>query len=280
MKKYLVLGLTLMLSACSKVPAGYTGIKVDLLGSDKGVQAQEVGVGRYWIGFNEELYLFPNFTQNYVWTADSREGSEDNESISFQSTEGLDLNTDIGISYHIEPSKTSDIFTKYRKGIDEITNIFLRNMVRDALVNRASAMDVEDIYSKGKTKLIKQVQEDIVAQVEEQGIIIEKIYWIGKIRLPKEVTDAITAKITATQRASTRQNEVAEAKAKADKAIEAARGRAKSKSIEAKADAEAIRLKGKALNEYPNVIKLEYVNKWNGVEPQVKGSATPIVDMR
>ncbi|TON81215.1 transposase, partial [Vibrio parahaemolyticus] len=57
------------MTGCSKITAGHVGIKVNLLGGDKGVQAEEVGVGRYWVGVNEELYSFPTFSQNYVWTA-------------------------------------------------------------------------------------------------------------------------------------------------------------------------------------------------------------------
>ena len=40
-------------AACSYVPAGNVGIKVNLLGGDKGVDSEVLGVGRYWIGWNE-----------------------------------------------------------------------------------------------------------------------------------------------------------------------------------------------------------------------------------
>jgi len=57
-----------------KVEAGYVGIRVDLLGTDQGVSNDEVGPGRYWIGINEDLYRFPTFAVNYVWTQDPNEG--------------------------------------------------------------------------------------------------------------------------------------------------------------------------------------------------------------
>ena len=47
-----------------KVPAGNVGIKVYLLGGEKGVDAEQKGPGRYWIGWNEDLYLFPTYKQN------------------------------------------------------------------------------------------------------------------------------------------------------------------------------------------------------------------------
>lgn len=51
---------------CSKVEAGHVGVKVYLLGRDKGVDSEVLGVGRYWIGWNEDLYLFPTYQQTKV----------------------------------------------------------------------------------------------------------------------------------------------------------------------------------------------------------------------
>ena len=129
----LVMCSMLLFSAtgCSKVPAGNVGVKVYLLGKSKGVDMEILPVGKYWIGVNEELYLFPTFQQNYVWTKSPKEGSPDDESLTFQTVEGLSVNADVGISYHLDPDKIPTIFQKYRRGIDEITNIFMRNVVRD-----------------------------------------------------------------------------------------------------------------------------------------------------
>ena len=98
MKKILLALVILSLTACSDVPSGYTGIKVNLLGSDKGVDSQELGTGRYWIGMNEKLFIFPMFTQTQVWTKDKNEGSPNDDSITFQTVEGLEVNADLGIT--------------------------------------------------------------------------------------------------------------------------------------------------------------------------------------
>jgi regulator of protease activity HflC (stomatin/prohibitin superfamily) len=235
---FVIVGLIIFINL-SKVPAGNVGIKVYLLGGSKGVESEELGVGRYWIGINEELYLFPTFTQNYVWTKDKNEGSENDESITFQTAEGLSVNADVGISYHIDPVKVNMIFQKYRRGITEITDIFLRNMVRDAFNVCGSTVEVESAYGVGKAKLIQQVQDMVVAQVQPIGIEIEKIYLIGNMRLPDQVIQALNAKISATQKAQQRENEVREATAEAEKKIAAADGEAKSILRVAEAQAQA-----------------------------------------
>ena len=106
------------LAACSKVPVGNVGVKVFLLGGEKGVDSVELTPGRYYIGIIEELFLFPTFTQNYVWTKDPAEGSPNDESITFQTVEGMNVGADVGISYAVNGEKVSTIFEKYRKGID------------------------------------------------------------------------------------------------------------------------------------------------------------------
>jgi len=264
---------------CSKVPAGHVGVKVYLLGTDKGVDHEELDVGRYWIGWNEELYLFPTFTQNYVWTKNPAEGSPEDESITFQTKEGLEVNGDFGISYHIEKDKVSLIFQKYRRGIEEITDVFLRNMVRDALNEVGSKHTVEYIYGEGKAALMDSVESIVRAQVEPIGIVIEKIYVIGSFRLPETVVDALNAKIEAKQRAEQRENELREAEAEAKKKVAAAEGEAKSMLIKAEAEAKALRLKNSAIT--PNLIKYEAIQKWDGKMPTYTGGgAVPFIDVK
>ncbi|HGW5898116.1 TPA: SPFH domain-containing protein, partial [Pseudomonas aeruginosa] len=104
-----MLCLLAVLAGCSKVPAGNVGVIVNLYGSEKGVETREVGTGRYWVGVNEELYLFPTFTQTETW------GGE--EAISFQTVEGMKVGGAVGITYSVSPDKVTTLFQKYRAGI-------------------------------------------------------------------------------------------------------------------------------------------------------------------
>jgi regulator of protease activity HflC (stomatin/prohibitin superfamily) len=255
------------LASWQKVPAGHVGVHVYLLGGEKGVDSVQRPVGRHFIGWQQEMYLYPTFTQNYVWTKGVDPGSEGDESISFQDRQGLEINADIGIAYNVDPSQVTDLFQKYRKGVDEITDTVLRNYVRDALNTEASVMIVEDIYGAGKSGLMDRATDRVKKQVEPFGIRIEKIYWIGAQRLPAGVQAALNAKIEATQKAQQRENEVAQAKAEADKAREEARGVADATLLRAQAEAEAIRIRGEALRDNPALVDLTVAEKWNGTLP-------------
>ena len=279
MKKLFVVLFALFLVACSDVPSGYVGIKINKLGSDKGVDNQTIPVGRYWLSWNEQLFIFPMFTQTQVWTKDMAEGSPNDDSMTFQTVEGLNVNTDIGITYSLEPSKVPVIFQKYRKGVSEITNTVLRSMVRDALINSASTKQIESVYGVGKAELIAEVEDMVRKQCADIGINIEHVYWIGSLRLPESIEESINNKAKASQMTAQREQEIQQSKAEADKKIAEARGDSESTLLRANAEAQAIVIKGKAIAENPQIIELSRIEKWDGRLPttMIPNSAVPFL---
>ncbi len=268
------------LTACEKVPAGNVGVKVFLLGSEKGVDTEELSPGRYWIGYNEELHIFPTFAQNYVWTQDENEGSPNDESITFQSVEGMNVGADVGITYRVDPAMVSDLFQRYRLGVEEITDVHLRNAVRTALVNEASTMKVRMIYGSGKSGMLAQATKVVTEQFAPLGIIVEKVYWIGGFRLPDSVVASINSEIRATAEARQRENEVAEAIAAAQKVREIAAGDADAILTVATAQAKANKLLAASIT--PEVTAYIATQKWDGVLPTFVsggGGAIPMIQL-
>lgn len=270
----LVVG-SMQLQGCSRVDAGYVGVKVNLLGSNKGVDSEVLGVGRYWIGINEELYLFPTFKQTVEWKSNSNASG----AFQFQSKEGLSLSADIAMSYTINPEMVSTLFQTYRKGIDEITSIYLYSVVRDTIVQKAALRMAEDLYGgEGKNKFVADVTEEVTKKMKPVGINIDYIAIVGNVWLPRQVVDAIDAKVKAGQEAARREMEVASARAEAEKAVATAEGEARSKKAIADANAYAILREAEAQNEANKLlsrsitrelIDYELANKWNGVMPSV-----------
>lgn len=273
MRKKLAVGLisvvALGLQACSQVPAGYRGVIVNLYGSDKGVSEQSVGVGRYFLGWNSELYLFPTFLQNYSW--------KDDQAITMQTSEGLSIRTDAGITYNIQPDNVVKVFTKYRLGIDEITNTFLHNMVRDAMNEVSSTMTVEQIYGEQKSAFIEKVNMIVKKQAAETGIEVDKIYLVGSFELPANVIESINTKIQASQNAMKVQNEVATARAEAQKTIVQAQAQGQQVLINAESQAKANRILAESLT--PEFVEYQKILRWDGVLPQVT-NGTPFLNIK
>jgi len=256
----IVVFLFMFISSLTFVQPGYVGVVVNLFGDKKGVDDIELSVGAHLVPPWKTVYRFPTFEQNYCW-----EGSHD--CFHFQTQEGLGVHADIGISYRIRPGSVHEIFTRYRRGIDEITHVFLRNYIRDGLNKSASRYKIEDLYSEGKEKFLDDVQLHVKEDLQEIGIDVSRIYIIGTFHFPDTVVAALNRKIEAMQRAEQRENELREAEAEARKIMAAARGKSESILIEAKAQAEANRMLAESLTE--GLIKQKAVDKWDGTLPKV-----------
>lgn len=258
-----------ILVGCGQVPAGYRGVMVNLYGSDKGVADQSVGVGRYYTGWNTELYLFPTFLQNYSW--------KDEQAITMQTSEGLSIKTDAGITYIIKPENIVKVFSKYRLGIDEITNTFLHNMVRDAMNEVASTMTVEQIYGAQKESFIRKVNDIVKGEAVENGIEVEKIYLVGSFDLPESVVNSINSKIQASQNAMKVENEVATARAEAQKTIVDAQAKGQQILINAESQAKANKILADSLTK--EFVQYQAILRWNGELPKMTGSsAVPFIN--
>lgn len=277
MKNLLLLLGILSLTGCSweRVDPGYVGVKVYMLGGNKGVDHEVLGVGRYTIGMNEKLFTFPTFQQNYVWSDSKYEGdgSERNhpdaidESIEFGAAQGVDVHANVGISFHVDKEHIAEVFQTYREGLTEIRNIPLRNAVRDSFAREGASYSVEDLYSAKKAVLMNTVLADVRKQFTPLGIVVDSLAIVGNFKLPANVTAALNAKVQATQKAEQAQNEVAEAHAEANKLREAAQGIADSNKI-------------KAASITPSLLEWERIQKWDGVLSQFQGgNVTPMVSI-
>lgn len=273
----LVIGSVMGIRSCTTVPAGHVGIRFNLYGNDKGVENEVVGPGRYFLSMNEKMYELPTFQQTYVYNNDPNEGSKNDESFTFQTKEGLAVNADVGVTYHIDEKKANILFQTYRQGILEIQAGPLRNIIRDAFNMHASKVPVESAYGEGKTILMDSVQLYVKNFFEPYGLIIDRLYLVGSFRLPAQVLAALNAKIEATQIAQRYENEVAQATAEAQKKIAIARGDSASMVTRASGEAQAMKLKQQTLSEL--LIRYETAKRWDGQLPTVTGGSIPMISM-
>lgn len=272
--------LLMLSTACSYsyVRPGNVGVLVNLRGSDKGVNHQIVGVGKYYIGANKELYQFPTYLQNYNYTKSANEGKPVDESFTFQDKQGMSINSDAGISYQFMSDKIDFIFQKFNKGPEEITNVFLRSVIRDSFNRAASTRSIEELYGPGKSTFINEVQADVQKQALAYGIKVDRLLLINELRLPKEISDAINAKNMADQKSQQAVNELKITQAEVAKTVAKAEGDARATIVKANADATAYKVVNSSLT--PMLIEKMRIEKWRGDYPQVLGSnAMPLFNL-
>jgi len=265
---------------CTRIGPGYAGIKVDLYGSQKGVEDYPVKTGMVWFNpITTEVHTFPTFMQQAIWTADKQEASPIDESVTFNSIEGSSVNVDVSLAYQIEPEKIPHIFVKLRKDADYITHVYMRAKVRDAMNRHASTMKVTDIFGAKKEFLLKEVKKDLDSELIPEGFKIDMVSFISKFRVDPSVEQSINMTITATQKAIEAENKVKQSEAEALQAVAVAKGKSEAIIMTAKANAEANELLSKSLTL--ELVQYQALQKWDGKLPQVTGTgAMPFIDIK
>jgi regulator of protease activity HflC (stomatin/prohibitin superfamily) len=225
-----------------------------------------------------QIVEFPTYVQTVKWTRDVNEGRSANEEMSFNSKEGMDIYSDVSLSYAIDPKRVPDFYVKYRvTDMDLFTHGILKDIVRNSLNQVASTYTVEQIYGEGKTEFLDKVQRRIQAQVDPVGIGIQQFGFIGAPRVPQVIATAITGKAQAIQDAERARNELAQTQAEAAKQVAQAEGEAKASVTRAQGEAEANRIRQSSIT--PQLLQLRtlenqraLIDRWNGQLPSVETS--------
>ncbi len=266
----------------TRIDAGHVGIKVKLAGSDRGVQDMPIVTG--WVFFNpatEQIVVFPTNVQNVVWTQSPHEGKPYDESITFSSSEGVNINADIGLSFHIDPSLAPKLYGRFRQNdMAQLADGYMRNTVREAFNDVASKMPVQEIYGVGKSTMLSNVTQKCKDVFAKDGIIIDQLTINGALRLPQNVADAINRAMEATQNALQSKNKVAQVEAEATQAITQAHGAAEAARQKAQGEADALLIRARAeaqaneiirLSMTPSVLQYRALEHWDGKLPTFAG---------
>jgi regulator of protease activity HflC (stomatin/prohibitin superfamily) len=294
-KRFLTFGAVvalLLFAGCemtTRVDAGHVGIRVKLAGSDRGVQDMPVVTG--WVFYNpisEQIVIFPTSVQNVVWTSNPHEGRPVDESITFSSSEGVNVNADIGLSFHIEPSLAPKLYGRFRQNdMMELADGYVRNTVREAFNDVASKIPVQDVYGAGKSKMLADVSQKCRDVLGKDGFVIDQLTINGALRLPQNVADAINRAMEATQNAIQSENRVRQVKAEAEQAITKATGAAEAARQEAQGEGDALLIRARSeakaneiirLSMSASVLQYRALEHWDGKLPTYNGGgALPLL---
>jgi regulator of protease activity HflC (stomatin/prohibitin superfamily) len=267
-------------ASVTRIGAGYVGIEVLLSGSQRG--PSEIPIKTGWVFYSplrSQIIEFPTYVQTVKWTHDLNEGRPLNEEMSYNSKEGMEIYSDVSLSYAIDPKMVPDFYLKYRvSDLGTFTHGFLRDVVRNSLNEVASTYSIEEIYGEHKAEFLHKVEALIQTKLTPVGVGIQQFGFIGAPRVPDVISVAITGKAQAIQNAERAQNELAQTQAEAAKKIAEADGDAKSEVARAQGEAEANRIRQASIT--PQLLELRrlenqraLIDRWNGQLPQVESGS-------
>ncbi len=165
------------------------------------------------------------------------------------------INVELRILYRIPENMIVKIFRDY---YGDPFDSLLSPRVSEALKEVTALQSAEQIVKKREEIKAKTVSNS--RQKIGDLLIIEDVV-IQNVALSKELETAIEAKMVQEQEAAKAKFTQAKAEIEAQTAI-----------IRAKGEAEAIRVRGRAVQDNPGLVQLQIVEKWNGISPLVVGS--------
>ena len=224
-----------------RVDAGHTGIRVNLVGDNRGVDdITEVTGWVLYIPLFTAIYEFPTYTQ-----------VKDYEPFKVNAKDGSEFTVDPTFSYYVENSSVPQIFRQYRKSLPELENGFIKNVIYDSFRMVANQY-ASDFLMSNRQQFEEEVQTKLSATLKEEGFIYQQL--TSNLMPPQSLKDAIDAKNKTTQEAIQAENKLRQAEADA-----------KARIIKAQAEKTENDLKSAALT--PLIIQQMFIEKWDGKLP-------------
>lgn len=176
------------------------------------------------------------------------------------------------MNFHIDPSYVNDLYQKVGldfapKVIDPAFNDFVKEVV--------PIYQIGEILPK-REEIRKRAMAKLGDNLARYHIIVDDIYF-ANIRFSPEYEKAIEAKQVAQQQVETQRQVLAQREIEAQQKVATAKGEAESIQVVAQGQAKANDALSRSIS--PILVQYKSVEKWNGILPQVSGSAVPFIDL-
>ena len=238
-----------------------------------GYRPQPLGPGLHWIipfveGVPSE-YVYSVARKTYTMSGTTQEGQvSGDDSIRARTKDGQEVFIDASIIYSIDPGKVIQLHIDWQNRYqDEVVRPAARNAIRDAVAQYG----VEEIVSTKRAEMESLISESLTEKMKQNDLQMVD-FLLRDIHFSDEYAKAVEQKQIAEQQAQQaafvveqRKQEAEqarqEAQGKADAAVIAAKGDAEAQVIQAQAQAQANDLIGQSLQDNPEILQYQYIQK-------------------
>jgi prohibitin 2 len=224
-----------------------------------GYRGIEVTMGKVSPAFKPDGFGFKSPFITTIYPVSIRQQTKDDEAECF-SSDLQQIKVELRVLYRIPESSVVRLFRNYYG--DPFDNL-VEPRVQEALKEVVALQTAEQTVKNREE--IKTRALDITRQKVGELLVIDDLV-IQNISLTPELEGAIEAKMVQEQSAQKAQYVQERAQIDADTTV-----------IQAKGEAESIRIRGQALKENPTFVDLKIVDKWDGATPLVIGGANNLV---
>ncbi len=232
----IVLGIAIVFSFFAVIPAGNVGV-IDFFGH---VSNRTLASGVHLVNPMAKIIKYSIKTQ------------ESTETMDVPSKEGLNIQLDISILFHLNPEKAAMVYKTIGKNY---ADIILIPQFRSVARGVTAGYEAKALYTSEREMISNLIKNELQKIVEPRGIIVESVP-LRRIILPKGLQDAIEEKLRAEQESQRMQFVLLKEKQEAER-----------KRIEAKGIADFQDIVSKGISEQ--------LLRWKGIEATEKIANSP-----
>lgn len=261
MKKGKLLGvitmLIMLMTSCEIINVGNVGLKFNKAGGEKGVSNIKYVSG--WVWYN------PLTSRVVEYSIRTKSVKMEDWAVTAQG--GSIFTSHPQYIYNVIPTKADTTYKAF--GTDDMDFIeagFLHTIITKALGDVANKFNPDSLLS-ARERYEHEVSLQIQRDAAPYGFNIT--FFRANLTPPPALSAAIEAKQKAVQDAQTIENQKLSVIAEGEKRVAKAKADSSALVIEAKAEAEIIRLKQDQLQKSPAYVDLIKAEKWDGKLPQI-----------
>ena len=142
----------------------------------------------------EGVHLINPFKANHELSIRTQELKE---SASVPSSEGLVMNLDTSLIYHLNPEKAAEV---YQKIGPNYMNVLVEPNLRAAIREATASHTANALYTGEREMVAKQIYDQLTDKLGERGILVESVL-LRDIQLPATLKSSIESKQQAEQEA-------------------------------------------------------------------------------
>lgn len=120
---------------------------------------------------------------------------EDKETMEVPSKEGLTVQLEVSVLYHLDPEKAAQV---YKTVGEEYEQIILNPQFRSVTRGVTAGYEAKALYTSEREHLSHQILKEIALAVQERGVVVEAVP-LRKVILPQGLSQSIESKLQAEQ---------------------------------------------------------------------------------
>jgi len=245
------------------------GMVISALNPD-GYRTQVLQPGLRWIiPFFERVEIYPISRQTYTMSIVQNEGDIiGDDSISARTSDGQEIFVDASVIFEIDPQKVVQVHILWQ---DRYASDLVRAQSRGVIRDGVSKFGVEEIISEKRFELVDYIETQLSEKLAENGLHMVD-FVLRNITFSPEYAASVEQKQIAEQQVEQQKFVVEQKKQEALQSIELARGEAEAsiiaaegaaeaRLIEAQAETDALKLLSDILQNNPDLLTYQYINK-------------------